>query len=75
MWVKTRAAIDRKYAYEYATLGTKDFKKYGLEQQASIVEDFYVLRSGFPILDQNGSPVQNPPMLQTYQKVTATYFP
>ena len=33
------------------------------------------LRSGSAILDQNGSPVQNPPTLQSYQKATSPYFP
>jgi hypothetical protein len=34
MNVKTRAVLNRKYEYNLANFGQKDFKKYGIEQQA-----------------------------------------
>jgi hypothetical protein len=68
-------AVYRKYDYNYSKLGTTKFTDYGIEQQASIVEDYYVLKSGSQIIDQKGNLVQNPPSLQTYQKVTSPHFP
>jgi RHS repeat-associated protein len=75
VWVKTRAAFNRRYSFDFSKLGTKDFKKYGLEQQAMIVEDSYILESGYPVTDDNGDPIPNVPPLQTFLKVTSPYFP
>lgn len=74
--VKTGATLNRNYDYEHAKLGTQDLKKYGIEQQAHIVEDMFLIRSGAPIYDNGYTMiVQNPPSLQTYQKVTSPHFP
>jgi len=74
--VVTGAAFDRNYDYDHSKLGTKDFKTYGIEQEAHIVEDLYLVRSGAPIYENNYSTVvPNPPPLQTYVKVTSPYFP
>lgn len=42
MAVVRRAIFNRKYGYEFKT--GKSFFKYGIEQQAKMVEDFYVRR-------------------------------
>ena len=60
--------------YNLGKLGQKDFKKYGIEEQAQIVEDFFILLNGGQII-RDGKPVQNPPPLQTYQVVSGKYFP
>lgn len=74
MSVTLRAILDRNYNYDFPTFGTKDFKKYGIEEQASIVEDFYLLLQGAQLI-RNGAFVANHPPLQTYQVVTGKYFP
>jgi hypothetical protein len=75
MWVKTRRVTGSwNYDYDFATFGTKDFKSYGIEEEAQIVEDFYLLLHGGQIY-RNGSPVSSHPPAQTYQIVTGKYFP
>lgn len=79
MWVKTdwvmqRDWRDSSYDYDFSTFGTIDFKKYGIEQQAMITQDFYLLLHSATIY-RNGGAVQHPPPLQSYQVVTGKYFP
>ncbi len=74
MNVRTRAVFNRNYDYDFATFGTKDFKSYGIEEQAMIVQDFFLLLHGGQIY-RNGSPVTNHPPAQTYQIITGKYFP
>ncbi|EEF63316.1 RHS repeat-associated core domain-containing protein [Pedosphaera parvula] len=68
------SALYRKYEYDYSKLGTIKFTEYGVEQQATIVEDYFLLKNGYTKNDKNGKPVQMP-SLQTYQTVTSPYFP
>ena len=46
MWVRTRGMLNR--TYEYGDLGTnkRSFLNYGIEQQASIVGDYFRLKHG-----------------------------
>jgi RHS repeat-associated protein len=74
MNVKTRAIFNRAYNYRFSSFGKIPFLNYGVEKQAQIVGDYYLLRSGHPIF-RNNKVVQNPPSLQTYQKVISPYFP
>jgi hypothetical protein len=75
MWVKTRRVSGSwNYNYDFATFGTKDFKSYEIEEEAQIVEDFYLLLHGGQIY-RNRSPVPSHPPAQTYQIVTGKYFP
>jgi len=79
MWVKTDWLMERdwrdsSYDYDFPTFGTKDFKTYGIEEEAQIVQDFYLLGRGARIY-RNGAQVQHPPPLQSYQVVTGKYFP
>lgn len=41
-----RGAFERNYSYEIPATGGR-FGDYGIEQQASIVEDYFLLRSGW----------------------------
>ena len=73
-WVKTRRVFNGRYDYDFSELGTRDFKSYGLEQQASIIEHFYILRCGKLIRDKTYRPVENSPTIEMYRKVLSPYF-
>src|SRR5439155_15067210 len=80
MNVKTRR-IFGEWNYDYekydkSKFGSKPFRSYGIEQQGKIVEDYYILRSGFPIFEWDDKfQVLNPPPLSTYRNVLRTDFP
>jgi hypothetical protein len=76
MNVKTRRTIggESNYYYDFATFGKKDFKEYGIEEEAQIVQDFYLLLHGGQII-RDSKTMQNHPPAQTYQVVIMKYFP
>jgi hypothetical protein len=74
MWIIPRRLTYWTYDYDFSTFGAKDFKNYGIEQQAQIVEDYYLLLHNAQIF-QTGARVAGPPSIQTYKKVTGKYFP
>ncbi len=43
MWVRTRGMFDRNYRYGDLTNSRKAFLSYGIEAQASIVEDYFLV--------------------------------
>jgi|HubBroStandDraft_1064217.scaffolds.fasta_scaffold269241_2 hypothetical protein len=74
MSVELRGIIERNYEYDLKTLGQKDFKRYGIEEQAQMVEDYYLLLKGGAIY-RDGKEVKNPPALKLYEQVLKPYFP
>ncbi|SFR79263.1 hypothetical protein [Sphingomonas jatrophae] len=46
MWVRTRGMLNRTYDYGDLATATRSFLSYGIEQQASIVGDYFRLRHG-----------------------------
>jgi hypothetical protein len=72
--VQLRGIFERNYDYDLATLGHKDFKKYGIEEQAQIVEDYYILLHGGSIY-RNKEYLKNPPSLKVYEQALKAYFP
>jgi len=78
MNVKTRRLFgESNYDYNKADFGTKDFKTYGIEQEAHIVEDYYLRLFNRRIYDvDHGIFIDfDPPSLQKYRKVLSKYFP
>lgn len=46
MWLRLRACLSRRYGYGDLARRARPFRRYGIEQQAAIVEDAFLLRSG-----------------------------
>jgi hypothetical protein len=66
------AAVDRRYGYDYATLGTRAFTTYGIEQQATIVEDYFLVKNGHgKVCD--GQPVSLP-SAERYERILSPHF-
>lgn len=45
MWVRSRGIVSKFVAYEYRLDGKKLLKDYGMEQQASIIADYWYLKT------------------------------
>ena len=56
----------RVYKYAGPDFGTMSFDKYGVEQQAQMVQDYYLLKIGY--IDNEFTPVPTP-SLGTYEKI------
>jgi hypothetical protein len=76
MNVKLRRVLgfECSYSYDYGTFGTKDFTKYGIEQQAQIVQDYFLLLK-VGTLYEKGEVITNHPAIGVYEKVLKKYFP
>lgn len=62
----------RKYDYNYSKLGSIDWRDYGIEQQAQIVQDYFLKSNG---LNQDPfNPRGSYPGLDVYENVLAPYF-
>jgi len=46
MWVRVRAMLNRSYEYGDLSKSQKSFLSYGIEAQASIVEDYFLVAHG-----------------------------
>jgi RHS repeat-associated protein len=65
------------YDYNKNNFGSRNFTSYSIEQQAHIVEDFYLLLFGQPIYDYDNGwfRVYDPPPIDMYRKVLGVEFP
>jgi hypothetical protein len=55
MWVRIGAIFHRSYEYGSLKGSTKGFRSYHIEQQASIVEDYFLLKHKLPAEDGDGT--------------------
>lgn len=55
MWVRTRGALNRNYKYGDLDKANRSFLSYGIEQQASIVGDYFRMTRGLNPVDGQGS--------------------
>lgn len=54
MWVRTRGMLNRNYRYGDLTKSRKAFLSYGIEAQASIVEDYFLIANHMKPRQGNG---------------------
>ena len=61
MWVRLRGVLYRNYGYGDLDKARRTFLSYGVEQQASIVEDYFRLTHGLNLRkDKARFPLTNP---------------
>lgn len=62
-------------AYDYELDATKTFNQYGPEQQASMVQDYFLLKNGYDTKHCQNKDLNLSDKSELYQKILAPHFP